>query len=74
MHKSMERASNVQDLTSEGKKRALGDTNFEDSESPCKQTWKAYISASGFPKAPFTRALVGFSPPQRVNPSAVNLQ
>ena len=29
----MERASSVLDLTSEGKKRALGDTSFEDSES-----------------------------------------
>ena len=31
--KSMEQASSVPDLTSEGKKRALGDTSFEDSES-----------------------------------------
>ena len=33
----MERASSVPDLTSEGKKRALGDTSFEDSESPANK-------------------------------------
>ena len=35
--KSMERASSVPDLTSEGKKRALGDTSFENSESPANK-------------------------------------
>ena len=35
--KSMERASSVPDLTSESKKRALGDTSFEDSESPANK-------------------------------------
>ena len=35
--KSMERASSVPDLTSEGKKRALGDTSFEDSENPANK-------------------------------------
>ena len=32
--KSIEGASTVPDLTSEGKKRALEETSFEDSESP----------------------------------------
>ena len=35
--KSMERASSVPDLTSEGKKRALGDTSFEDAEGPANK-------------------------------------
>ena len=35
--KSMERASSVPDLTSESKKRALGDTSFENSESPANK-------------------------------------
>ena len=35
--KSMERASSVPDLTSKGKKRALGDTSFEGGESPANK-------------------------------------
>ena len=35
--KSMEPVSSVPDLTSEGKKHALGDTSFEDSESPANK-------------------------------------
>ena len=35
--KSKERATSVPDLTSEGKKHALGDTSVEDSESPANK-------------------------------------
>ena len=33
----MERASSVPDLTSEGKKHALEETSFEDSENPANK-------------------------------------